>query len=261
MNLSFDMTGIVVAAAVTLRMAIIMALLPLLSQRSVPVLWRLALAGALGAAVAPSIVIDVPAGAGGLDWRAIGAEGLRSLLIGAQMAFVIGIPFAAVKFAGEVLGVQMGLSLADVYDPGTGGRSSAVSTFYYLMAVMLFFAVDAHHTVIMALVESCRLLPPFAAVSADAGSWLVVTRFSDFFRIGLQVAAPCIIVLMLVSAAMGVIVKTVPQLNVLIVGMPLKIAVGLGTIGVSLAFFNEVFGSLLGGMERQLSDLLGALQA
>lgn len=261
MDLSFDITGIVVAAVVTLRLAIMTALLPLLSQSSVPVLWRLAIAGALAAAVAPSIVADVPAAQAGLDWRAIGAEGLRSLLIGVQMAFLVGIPFAAVKFAGEILGVQMGLSLADVYDPATGGKSSAVATFYYLMAVIIFFAVDAHHVVVTALVESCRLLPPFAAVRGDAGSWLIVTRFSDFFRIGLQVAAPCVIVLMLVSAAMGVIVKTVPQLNVLIVGMPLKIAVGLGTIGVSLVFFNEVFGSLLSGMESRLAELFGILRA
>ena len=138
---------------------------------------------------------------------------------------------------------------------------SAPTSLLYLLSVLLFFALDAHHVVIAGLVESCRLLPPFSPVAGDAGAWMLLGAFGQYFRIGLQIAAPCVVVLLLVSAAMGVLVKTVPQMNVLIVGLPLKIAVGLAVMGVSMIFFSEVFGNLIRGLETQLSDLIGALQA
>ncbi|MBU1071993.1 flagellar biosynthetic protein FliR, partial [bacterium] len=128
------------------------------------------------------------------------------------------------------------------------------------LAVLLFFALDGHHALIGAMVNSCRLVPPFAPLEVAAGSWLAAEGFAAFFAIGLRVAAPVILVLLLVSVAMGFIVKTVPQINILVVGFPIKIAVGLAALGVSLTFFNQVFQSLVGGMEQEIVSLLGALQ-
>ena len=104
------------------------------------------------------------------------------------------------------------------------------------------------------------MLPPFAALDGGAGSWLVLQEFGAVFLLGLKLAAPCVIVLLLVSATMGVIVKTVPQINVLMVSFPLRIAAGLLTIGLSLVFFTETFVDALQGLDGQFARLFLALR-
>ncbi len=80
------------------------------------------------------------------------------------------------------------------------------------------------------------------------------------FTLGLKIAAPVVVVLLLVSASMGVIVKTVPQLNVLVVGFPIKIGVGLIAVGLSLVYFRQVTTVVMSGMQYRLSDLLMAMK-
>ena len=87
----------------------------------------------------------------------------------------------------------------------------------------------------------------------------MLKEYSTIFATGVRIAAPVIVVLLLVSASMGVIVKTVPQLNVLVVGFPVKIGVGLITFGASLVFFKNVALNLMAGMEEQLARVLLAM--
>jgi flagellar biosynthetic protein FliR len=259
-RLELDLTWVIVGFVLTLRLSILAAVLPLLSGLSVPPIWRLALAACLAATTAPAVAADLPPGSFDLSWTGLAAEALRSLAVSALLAFVVGIPFAAVRFAGTMIGVQIGFGMVNTLDPQSGGQLSVLANLYYLLAVLLFFALDGHHTLVGAMVQSCRIVPPFAPVEVSAGSWLTVENFAAFFAIGLRVAAPVILVLLMVSVAMGFIVKTVPQFNILVVGFPIKIAVGLAALGVSLTFFGQVFQSLVGGMEQELGSLLGALQ-
>jgi len=259
-QVELDLTWLIVGLILTLRLSVLAALLPLLSGMSVPPVWRLALAACLAATTAPAVASELPPEAFDLTWHGLVAEGLRSLVVGALLTFVVGIPFAAVRFAGTMIGVQIGFGMVNTLDPQSGGQLSVLANLYYLLAVLLFFALDGHHTLIGAMVHSCRLVPPFSPLSVGAGAWLTMENFAAFFAIGLRVAAPVILVLLLVSVAMGFIVKTVPQFNILVVGFPIKIAVGLAALGVSLTFFNQVFQTLIGGMEQELVSLLGALQ-
>ncbi len=260
MGFELDLTWMIVGLVLTLRLAMLTALLPLLAGRTVPPTWRIALAVCLAISTAPAIAAEMSPDALDLSWRGLAAEGLRSLGVGALIAFSVGIPFAAVRFAGAVIGVQIGFGMVNTLDPQTGGRYTVLSNIYYLLAVLLFFTLDAHHTLVAAMVESTRLVPPFAPVELGGATWLTLERFAEFFAIGLRVAAPVILVLLLLSVSMGFIVKTVPQINILVVGFPIKIAVGLAAMGVSLTFFHQVFGAVVGRMENELALLLGSLQ-
>ncbi len=260
MQVELDLTWMIVGLVLTLRLAVLTAVLPLLSGMSVPPVWRIALAVTLAAATAPAVAAELPAGSLDLTWHGLVAEGLRSLGISALLTFVVGIPFAAIRFAGTLIGTQIGFGMVNTLDPQSGTRMSVLANMYYLLGVLLFFALDAHHTMVAAMVHSCRLLPPFAPIEMAAGSWLTLQTFSEFFIIGLRVAAPVILVLLLLSVSMGFVVKTVPQINILVVGFPIKIAAGLAALGVSLTFFHQVFRKLIGGMEQELVNMLGALQ-
>lgn len=261
MPTTYDVSHLVVIFLLTVRLSVVAALLPLINGRSVPVLWRLALAGVVAAACAPAVVADAGALPAELTWHLLVREALTGALVGVLLSFAVGIPFAAVRFAGQIIGVQIGFSMVNTVDPQGGAQVTVLAQLYYLLAVMLFFAMDLHHLLVGLLVESCRVAPLFGGVDAGAGAWLTVQEFGEFFKLGFIVATPTVLVLLLVSAAMGFVVKTVPQINILVVGFPIQIAVGLVMIGLSLVFFSQVFTEVLGGMEAQLTRLLAAMSA
>ena len=120
--------------------------------------------------------------------------------------------------------------------------------------------IPTHVILVAAMFQSCIAVPPFASGDPVGGAWFLLREFGTVFSLGLKIAAPVVIVLLLVSASMGVIVKTVPQLNVLVVGFPIKIGVGLITVGLSLVYFRQVTTVVMSGMQFRLSELLMAMK-
>ncbi len=260
MQFELDITLLAVTAALAVRFGVLAATLPLLDVRSVPPLWRVALAISFAAALAPGIARTLPVGAVTLAWPALVMEAVRSLVVGALLGFTINLVFTAVRYAGSIVGMQIGFAIVNSYDPMSNSQISVISQLYYLLAVLLFFVTGAHQILVAAMFKSCVVVPPFVSGNMAGGAWFLMREFSTVFSLGLQIAAPIVIVLLLVSASMGVIVKTVPQLNVLVVGFPIKIGVGLITVGLSLVFFREITTSVMGGMQGQLADLLQAMR-
>lgn len=260
MNFELDITLWAVTAALTVRFAVLAATLPLLDMRSLPPLWRVGLAVSFAAALAPGIAGQLPAGVVDLSWQGLVVEAVRSLVVGALLGFTVNLVFTAVRFAGSIAGMQIGFAIVNAYDPMSMSQVSIISQLYYLLTVLLFFVTGAHQVLVAAMFQSCIAVPPFSGVDPGPGAWHLLREFSSVFTLGLRIAGPVVIVLLLVSATMGIIVKTVPQINVLVVGFPIKIAVGLITFGLSLVYFKEVAVGMLGGMEGQLARTLLAMQ-
>jgi flagellar biosynthetic protein FliR len=229
-------------------------------MRSVPPLWRIALAFSFAAALAPGIAKSLPAPAVTLSWPVLVMEAVRSLVVGALLGFTINLVFTAVRYAGSIVGMQIGFAIVNSYDPMSNSQVSVISQLYYLLAVLLFFTTGAHQILVAAMFQSCIAVPPFASGDPVGGALYLLREFGTVFSLGLKIAAPVVIVLLLVSASMGVIVKTVPQLNVLVVGFPIKIGVGLITVGLSLVYFRQVTTVVMSGMQFRLSELLMAMK-
>lgn len=260
MIFEIDITLLAVTFALAVRFAVLAATLPMLDLRSVPALWRIALAGMLAAALAPAVVSAVPPGAVSLAWQPLVTEAVRSMVIGMMLGFTMNLVFVAVRFAGDIAGMQVGFSIVNAFDPMTNSQISVISQFYHLLAVLLFFATGAHQVLISAMFQSCLALPPFSTGPLTGGAWHLLREFSSVFEAGLRISAPVVIVLLLISAAMGVVVKTVPQLNVLVVGFPIKIGVGLITLGASLVFFRQIVTGMFAAMPDQLARTLATMQ-
>lgn len=260
MHFNLDITLIAIAAALFLRFSVLAATLPMLEIRAVPPLWRFGMAFCFAAALTPAVRAVVPTGALDLRWPVLLVEAVHSLVIGAMIGFTINLVFTAVRFAGSVAGMQIGFSIVNAFDPMTNSQVSIISQLYYILTIMIFFATGAHHLLVSAMFQSCVALPPFGGIDAAGGAWYLLQEFSTIFTTGVRIAAPVIVVLLLVSSSMGVIVKTVPQLNVLVVGFPVKIGVGLITFGLSLVFFKTVAIGLMAGLEGQLGKVLLAMR-
>lgn len=259
MQFELDITLLAITAALAIRFGVLAATLPLMDIRSVPPLWRVALAVSFAAALAPGIVKTLPEANISLAWPSLVMEAVRSLVVGALLAFTINLVFTAVRYAGSIVGMQIGFAIVNSYDPMSNSQVSVISQLYYLLAVLLFFVTGAHQILVAAMFQSCLAVPPFAAGDPVGGAWYLLREFGTVFSLGLKIAAPVVIVLLLVSASMGVVVKTVPQLNVLVVGFPIKIGVGLIAVGLSLVFFREVTTTVMSGMQNSLAEMLLAM--
>lgn len=259
MNVTVDSRLLLVALVLVARMATMLALLPIMDRRSVPIWWRLALAVPVGWALAPLVVASTPDLPASITWPLLLLEGFNSMVVGALLAFAITLVLAVVRFAGSLVGMQVGFAIVNAYDPQTGSQISIISHLYYLLATLLFFSLDVHLTLVQAIVTSVQLIPPFSTPDFTAGSVVLLKAYSDVFSVGLTAAAPVSLILLMVSATMGVVVKTAPQIHVLVVGFPIQIAVGIAALGSSLMFFRGIVERSLVRSQDLMMRILEAL--
>jgi flagellar biosynthetic protein FliR len=210
-----------------LRVLALFSSMPVLGQRNVPIRVRIALSffialGAAGTAPAgPSVPLDSPAAI---------LLVVQQVLIGLSLGFAVRIIFTAIEFAGEIIGLQMGLNFAGFFDPATAQQATATSSFFSTMVAFLFIAMNGHLLVIEAVVQSLVAFPvspePFAFLHAVRPE----TWGSEIFRLGLWIALPLIAMLLFVNMMLGIIARVAPQISIFSVGFPITLGVGL--IGV-----------------------------
>jgi flagellar biosynthetic protein FliR len=177
---------------------------------------------------------------------AVGAIG--EILLGITIGMAVNLIFVGLQMAGQISGYQMGMALARVMDPSAGQQVPLLAQFFQLFAFLIFLAINAHHWFLMALADSFQLVPPFGFKISGSLIEQLIHIAGNMFVIAIKVGAPVIAALLLTSVAFGLIARTVPQMNVLFVAMPLKIIIGLLFIGFSLpylsSFLKTVFSKL-----------------
>lgn len=152
---------------------------------------------------------------------------LHEVLIGLCLGLAVDVIFAGIQIAGELIGFQMGFSIANVMDPMTGANVPIISNMLYITAFLLFFSLGGHHLLIRALVESFQIIPIGDSLVHRGFLMSVITYAGEMFVIGVKVAAPIIGVLFLINIAFAVIARALPQMNVFLMAFPLTISVGL----------------------------------
>ncbi len=183
----------------------------------------------------------------------------KELLTGLLLGFVANVIFAGVEFAGQMVGITMGLAIVNVFDPIHHVQVSIMARLHGLFALAIFFALDVHHVLFRAIASSYRVVPLGGfALSATTISNLIEMGYG-IFVIGVRIAAPALAVLLLADLAMGLVARTVPQMNVFIVGFPLKIGLGFLMITFTMPILVGVLRQLFAGLERDLSVVLSGM--
>jgi flagellar biosynthetic protein FliR len=229
------------------RVLALISVAPLLSHRAVPLRIKVALGVGITLILVPQVqsppITDV-----------MSAPGLmlliNNILIGIVIGFAVRLVFAALEIAGELIGLQMGLSFAGFFNPTTGQAQNAVASFMSLLALLMFIAIDGHLMLIHALAESFRLYPITVGMDLPMGFDRLLRLGGDMFAIALTIALPFLAVMLLTNVVLGVLARVAPQLNVFAVGFPLTILVGLGTLFMLLPYIETPLRSAL---ERALS--------
>jgi len=173
--------------------------------------------------------------------------------IGAAIGFAASLIFEIIVFAGYIIDYMIGFSFINLVDPQSGVSISLFSFFYNFMALILFLLVDGHHILIEIMARSYELIPVFGAQLTGASMEYLTRMTGAVFYTGFRLAAPIFIIMFMVDFLLGMLSKTVPQLQILVVGFPLKVTVGLIAVGLALkpsAMF------ILGLFERYRDTLL-----
>jgi flagellar biosynthetic protein FliR len=241
---------------VFVRIGGLMVAAPFFGHQSVPVRVKIPLAVLLAYTIVGLVPGPLPAHVAhpvGL-MLAVAIEALTGILLGFAAQFV----FWAVAFAGELIGFQMGLSLATVYNPAEGVHSNPIGRFLVMSMLLVFLLLDGHHQVLRALVASFAVVP-LSGADLSQGGPLLLTWTGAFFGTALRLAAPFMITMFLIDVAFGVFARIAPQADLFSLGFPVKLLVGLGLTFFFLQNFMPVLPDLIQGMYTDVLAMIEAL--
>lgn len=155
----------------------------------------------------------------------------KELFVGIFIGFAAVLMFTSVQLAGEYISFLMGLSIANIVDPVTNQFVPVIGQFYYILAIMIFLFIDGHHWLIAAVQTSYTAVPigfEFPGLYVILEKLLVLS--SEMFMIALMLVAPVLGILFVTEVALGFMAKVMPQMNIFVVGLPLKIYIGLSVM-------------------------------
>ncbi|HZK42818.1 MAG TPA: flagellar biosynthetic protein FliR [Syntrophomonadaceae bacterium] len=166
------------------------------------------------------------------------------IFIGYTIGFVVYILFGAIQLAGQLMDMQMGFGIVNVVDPQTGTQIPLLGNLTQTIALLLYLSVNGHHYLLQALAQSYKVIPVLGFNINTSFTKLLIEITAYMFIIAIKIAAPIIIAVLTTDIAMGFIARTVPQMNVFIVGLPLKILVGLIAFLLMLPVYIWLFKAL-----------------
>ena len=239
------------------RLGGLMVAAPLFGHQGVPARVRVAVsvATALGLAAlepvgAAAHVVDVPGLVGPLVLE-LGA----GLMVGLAAELVL----SGAIMGGEVAGIQMGLGIAQVVDPRTQLHMTPVALWVQFVALQVFLAVDGHHLLLQALLRSFEVAPPGSLGFSGREVGGLLASVGGAFEVAVRIAAPVLGGLLITDAALGLVARAVPQLNVFFMGFAIKIGVGFFLLAAGLPYAVRFIGERLTGLDRLLGGLIGNL--
>ena len=220
------------------RVSGLMVFCPFLGSDAIPAPVKAALALLLTILLHP---LHGPVGLALASWQ-WAQVALSETLIGLVLGLAANFLMEAAQMAGQILGVQIGYSLANVFDPQTNADTPVLSEFHQMAALLIFLQLDVHHWLLRALVRSFAYLPPGAAPATLAVTSGLLHAAGGIFLAGVQIAAPSLVATLVTDMALGFLGKASPQLPVLFIGLALKNLVGLGVMVAAVAYWPRMFG-------------------
>ena len=222
------------------RPGMLIALAPALGGAHLPVPVKVGLTVLVSIGLLPSV--NVPAGLAELTLSVVIA---REAIIGMSLGFALRALIAGAEFAGHLSGQQIVFSYGATIDPQSGVRNNMLATLYGSLATLGFLAINGHHSVLRALAQSYAALP-IGGGGLDAS---VVSSVRDIlglvFIVGVRLAAPVIIVLMVVELVIGLISRASPALSFMVIGYPIRLIVGLTILAALVPVVPGVTNSLV----------------
>ena len=234
-----DPNIILTAALVFVRVGAVLFALPIFGDTPTPAQVRILMALAISICIWPIIPVE---------WRvsmsteplALATAVIGEVAIGLVLGYVARLTFDGIIMAASVVGYQMGFGTASLFVPDAGFQLDGFTAFHRIMVILIFLCLNLHHVFLTALFDTFKLIPPGASLPQSSSiAHLIVDISGQVFATAIQLAAPVLVALMFSMAALGLVARAVPQMNVFVMSFPMSFALGLGIYIATIPFFPE----------------------
>jgi flagellar biosynthetic protein FliR len=229
------------------RVGAVLMLLPVFSEESVPAQIRLLVALGMALGLWGLLGPKIPAAAAGVLPSTI----ITELMVGLAIGAIVRIMFLAAVMAGSIISLQVGLSSAVIFDPSQGGQIPLLSKFVALAAAVVCLSVGIHHLWIGAIVRSYDMFPVGGLPPANDFADLAIRTVSHSMALGLSLAAPLIVYGIVFNAALGLMARLAPSIQIFFIAQPLNLLLGI-------ALLATVFGTMLATFSNEMASWLNA---
>lgn len=237
---------------ILLRILGFVIVVPVFFPNGTPNMVKLGFSVILGYILVPGINIAGISGISNLPQLIVNC--INETITGLTLGYITNLCFIAARFAGNLMDIQIGFSMMSVLDHNSNSNTTLIEHLLYWFSMVLFLIIDGHHMLIKALIESFNAVGLGKFILMQDSIMLVIKAFIDFFSIGLKIAIPIVLIMILADLTMGLVARTVPQLNVMILGLPVKILVGMTCLSLSLVIIMKL-------MQSSFSQIPGILKS
>ena len=251
-----DWAEITLFMAILARMSGLILFNPLLGRRDVPGVFRSGMIMVLSAVVF-SMTEEGPAVPGTIFAMALllFVEMAMGYVLGVAMSFFLYIPL----LGGETIDAQMGMSMGKTYDPGSQTSNSVSATLFNTMMLLLFFVANGHHTLLRIIMVSGQIVPFGQIRLGQDVYWAVIELFVDCTILAIKLCMPVLAAELMGQVSMGVLMKVIPQINIFVINIDVKVIIGLGLELLLMAPISEFLLGIEVRMLRSLQDILAMM--
>lgn len=254
MQLTADAAWIAMVVLASIRFGALLVLAPVFGGMPLPTQFRALFVVAMAATLVAALGVSPRPLA--LEPLPLVVAALSEVAIGAAMAFGLFAAFGAFQFGGKLLDIQIGFSIGTVFDPVTRAQTPLLGSALNMLALVLFFALDGHHMLMRGVAFSLERMPP-GSLPVTWELAPVVEQFGLMFVFGLTLVAPVVFALLLVDVGLGIVSRTMPQLNIFTIGIPAKIVIGLLVLAASLVAMAPVMARVFASVFTYWQRLAG----
>jgi len=242
----FDIQTVERFFLVLMRLSVLIFMFPFFNSRIFPALVKTGLALLLSITLFPVVTMDLAGFPETLPELA--AIVFVEFTIGLILGLLVQLMFEAIRLMGHLVGFETGFAIANVFDPQSGAQVSLMANFSYFTAMALFLLLNGHHVLIHAMKESFEIIPLGTMMMDQRIVGEMLSIAGKMFVIAIKIGAPAIAALLFTKVGFGLITKLIPQMNIMIVGFPIQ-------VGMGLFFFGICLDALMTFMEAYVSDL------
>lgn len=248
-----DTGQIMLFSLIFMRMAGFILLNPILGRKNVPGMFRGGMVLVFTLLIYSYTRAQVPEPVNSIEYAVLL---IKEFAMGFTVGFIIDLFTMVITFAGSVIDFQMGLSMATIYDPQTNTQTAVTGSLYNTYFMLLFFAVDGHLALIKLLLQSAEVVPYGQVVFGTEIAWAMIQIFNNCIILSMKFAFPLIAIELLTEAAVGILMKMIPQINVFVVNIQAKIIIGFLMLIFLFSPMSDYLGKVINEMLLTVQDII-----
>lgn len=236
----------------------LLLIIPILGNRVIPYMVKISFSFFITLIAISTITFSPPVSS--FDAVNFGLVVILEFITGWLLGFVVYMIYSVLSLAGQFVDMQIGFSMVNVFDPMSQIQLTITGNLYYYVMIIIVVVTRAHHFFIRALLDSFVLIPLGEFTLSPLLNDSMLQAMSNYFSMALRIAAPIFFVMIITNVILGILARTVPQLNMFVIGFPVKILLGLFTIVLTLSFFSVISDMLIGRSETLMRDVIEGMR-